>query len=720
MGIKKLVKTAEEINHILDNAVLREEGKGLYPDADKSKLEGIADGANKNVQADWNEADEASDAYIKNKPTLPANVVLEEELNEALKSKQDTIEDLDAIRQGAAKGATALQEEQFKGTYSLPEGGIPKDDLSRSVQESLGKADTAIQEHQSLDAYATKAELAEKVDKVAGYGLSQEDFTTTLKNKLSGLENYDDAEVQASIEALGKRLDALVGTSASEAIDTFNEIVAFLNGVEDTATLEGILADIGRQILAVEAKIPNAVTSETVANWGFTKNEGTVQSVTINGEEKTPDAYGIVDLGEIKGGGEKTYKVITPDATLVYIEKDTINYWTLNNDNAQRSVYINDNEAPNGECELWVMVGNTKPEKITFAGVRWQGDKSPQFDPNKMYKMHFFWTAWGKNYGSWEEYPLVSNEGQTIPITVIDLNLKTAFGDMLNANRWAYRSTKCLRFLTGGVANDKGYTCPKADIIGLQEIWMAGTQWNDVQDWFNEDGVGDYASIIANRGDTFYDEDSEAVAILYRKDRFTRVSGGYFWLRGGGYNGDTGDFNKEGVSMWDKAAQEAELYEPYKRIAVWIILRDITTRKEFFVLNTHYDRYFYADGKTAASTPYYSSELVKNRIDALSGGRPVIFMGDLHCNPDKSAIAILKPTYYKLHDTRDRAAETFGMKYTMNSWAEESVSPTYALFDYIFTTDDFEVNQFIVPYAKVDGTWISDHNPVIADLYLKV
>ena len=303
MGIKKLVKTAEEINHILDNAVLREEGKGLYPDADKSKLEGIADGANKNVQADWNEADEASDAYIKNKPTLPANVVLEEELNEALKSKQDTIEDLDAIRQGAAKGATALQEEQFKGTYSLPEGGIPKDDLSRSVQESLGKADTAIQEHQSLDAYATKAELAEKVDKVAGYGLSQEDFTTTLKNKLSGLENYDDAEVQASIEALGKRLDALVGTSASEAIDTFNEIVAFLNGVEDTATLEGILADIGRQILAVEAKIPNAVTSETVANWGFTKNEGTVTSIAINGEEKTPDAYGIVDLGEIKGGG---------------------------------------------------------------------------------------------------------------------------------------------------------------------------------------------------------------------------------------------------------------------------------------------------------------------------------------------------------------------------------------------------------------------------------
>lgn len=580
------------------------------------------------------------------------NAVQNKVITEALNGKQEAIADLDAIRAGAKKGATALQEEQFKGTYSLPEGGIPKDDLSQSVQESLGKADTAIQEHQSLKDYATKKEL----------------------------ESYvKPSELSA------------VATSGS------------YNDLKDKPT------------------IPNAVTEKDVSGWGFTKNKGTVQSVTINGEEKTPDAYGIVDLGEIKGGGEKAYKVITPDATTVYIEKDTINYWALDNDNAKRKVYINDNETSNGECELLIVVGNTKPETITFNSVYWNGDKSPQFDSNKMYKIRFFWTAWGKNYGSWEEYPLVSNEGQTIPITVIDFNLKTAFGDtMLNANRWANRSTKCLRFLTGGVANDKGYTCPKADIIGLQEIWMEGTQWNDIQDWFNEDGVGDYASILANRGDTFYDEDSEAVAILYRKDRFTRVSGGYFWLRGGGYNGDTGDFNKEGVSMWDKEAQQMENYEPYKRIAVWIILRDISTGKEFFVLNTHYDRYFYVDGKTPASTPYYSSELVKNRIDALSGGRPVIFMGDLHCNPDKSAIAILKPTYYKLHDARDRAAETFGMKYTMNSWAEESTSPTYALFDYIFTTDDFEVNQFIVPYAKVNGTWISDHNPVIADLYLKV
>lgn len=41
------------------------------------KLDGIADGAEVNVQADWNVVDEKSDAYIKNKPTaMPASDVL--------------------------------------------------------------------------------------------------------------------------------------------------------------------------------------------------------------------------------------------------------------------------------------------------------------------------------------------------------------------------------------------------------------------------------------------------------------------------------------------------------------------------------------------------------------------------------------------------------------------------------------------------------------------
>jgi hypothetical protein len=55
-------------------------GSGIYfvetlyglTQAEKTKLGGIAAGAEVNVQADWNEADSTSDAYIANKPTIPA------------------------------------------------------------------------------------------------------------------------------------------------------------------------------------------------------------------------------------------------------------------------------------------------------------------------------------------------------------------------------------------------------------------------------------------------------------------------------------------------------------------------------------------------------------------------------------------------------------------------------------------------------------------------
>lgn len=44
---------------------------GVMTADDKTKLTGIASGAEVNVQADWNESDTTSDAYIQNKPTIP-------------------------------------------------------------------------------------------------------------------------------------------------------------------------------------------------------------------------------------------------------------------------------------------------------------------------------------------------------------------------------------------------------------------------------------------------------------------------------------------------------------------------------------------------------------------------------------------------------------------------------------------------------------------------
>lgn len=50
---------------------------------------------------------------------------------------------------------TAAQKQTWNGKYTKPSDGIPKSDLASSVQTSLGKADSALQQHQSLAAYRT-------------------------------------------------------------------------------------------------------------------------------------------------------------------------------------------------------------------------------------------------------------------------------------------------------------------------------------------------------------------------------------------------------------------------------------------------------------------------------------------------------------------------------------------------------------------------------------
>ena len=172
----------------------------------------------------------------------------------ALADKQDTISDLETIRSGAAKGATALQavpstyrtaaaqdtidnglsdrvsaiegkEAGWNGKYSKPTDGIPKTDLAAAVQTSLGKADTALQQHQSLSAYRTaSAQDAidnKKVNKITGKGLSTNDYTnaakakvdaipahpkytdtvyddTAVKNRLTNIEKYEDVTLTAN------------------------------------------------------------------------------------------------------------------------------------------------------------------------------------------------------------------------------------------------------------------------------------------------------------------------------------------------------------------------------------------------------------------------------------------------------------------------------------------------------------------------------------------
>lgn len=64
--------------------------------------------------------------------------------------------------------------------------------------DELSEAQENIAELQE-DNETNKTNIANKVDKVEGKGLSTEDFTTELKTKLEGLNNYDDTEIKEDI-----------------------------------------------------------------------------------------------------------------------------------------------------------------------------------------------------------------------------------------------------------------------------------------------------------------------------------------------------------------------------------------------------------------------------------------------------------------------------------------------------------------------------------------
>lgn len=89
---------------------------------------------------------------------------------------------------------------------------------------------------------------------------------------------------QESLNALQERLDTLIGTSASSAIDTFNEITAFLAGITDTQNLTKILSDMRNEIVSL---IPDKLSqlrndNHTVTDENYVHTDNNFTSALLN------------------------------------------------------------------------------------------------------------------------------------------------------------------------------------------------------------------------------------------------------------------------------------------------------------------------------------------------------------------------------------------------------------------------------------------------------
>lgn len=133
-------------------------------------------------------------------------------------------------------------------------------------------------QHQDISHLATKTEVNNKVDKISGKGLSTEDFTTALKDKLNGLNNYDDASITAAVNKLRTDLDTLVSGDTTTAIKSFNDIIAFLDGITDSEDLDSIIASIEQQIAGKMDNV-NLASVATSGSYNDLKDKPSLDSI---------------------------------------------------------------------------------------------------------------------------------------------------------------------------------------------------------------------------------------------------------------------------------------------------------------------------------------------------------------------------------------------------------------------------------------------------------
>lgn len=127
----------KQSSHSHSNKAILDATTASFTTALKSKLDGIAAGAEANVQSDWNILDSSSDAFIKNKPTsMPASDV--HEWAKAETKPTYTATEVDADPTGSsAKALTDAKNYADKKVAALVNGAPETMDTLKEVSDAL-------------------------------------------------------------------------------------------------------------------------------------------------------------------------------------------------------------------------------------------------------------------------------------------------------------------------------------------------------------------------------------------------------------------------------------------------------------------------------------------------------------------------------------------------------------------------------------------------------
>ena len=151
----------------------------------------------------------------------------------------------------------------------------------------------------------------------------------------------------------------------------------------------------------------------------------------------------------------------------------------------------------------------------------------------------------------------------------------------------------------------------------------------------------------------------------------------------------------------------------------YVVLESLATHKQFMLVNVHLT-YRNAAGETNDDNARYKQVQYLNKF--LEGnkceGLPVILVGDFNSVPTSSTLKSVENV--KRFDRAATVAKTKGDLGGTTTRAEHTIRDTY-VFDHIFVTSDrisTEYFSVINADSKVNGRYLSDHLPVIADIVI--
>ena len=221
------------------------------------------------------------------------------------------------------------------------------------------------------------------------------------------------------------------------------------------------------------------------------------------------------------------------------------------------------------------------------------------------------------------------------------------------------------------------------DVFGTQEGFR--NQLNDIKK-----ALPEFEFYGVGRDDG--KEAGEHSAIFYRKSRFAVIKNGDFWLS------ETPDQPSKG---WDATC--------CNRICSWVQLTDNQTGKSFYFFSAHFDH----EGTTARIE---SSKLILQRINAIAGNDPVIFVGDLNGDQQSEWYNTIEKSEL-LGDTYRQVDFPYAANGSFNGFGKTLADKR--IIDHIFVTRNFMVKRWGILSDSYFGKYPSDHFPVMTVVELK-